>query len=318
METPPVFDVLAPGHHTCTLSVEPGAGMPPYTVPYAVLVGRTPRPRIVVTAGVHGDEFEGVRAAGQLLQAINPADLVGTLVVVPVAHSPAHDARTRRSPLDDADLNRTFPGDPDGTPTARLAAALMTQIVAGADLLIDLHSGGTYTQFAPMVGFRAEPEAVAAASYAAAAAFGLPWLWRMSPDRGVFSYEASCRGVPSIGVEAGGRGGCRPEDVAVLRDGVLRVLAQRGMLPKPMPAPPQSLPIYEGGWTLSPATGLWEAHVGLGDVVAAGQPLAHIISPGGEIIAVVRAPHAGMVGAIRTFCAVNEGDWAVTVFSRGV
>jgi len=298
------------------LPVAPGQGMAPYDVPVHVLVGQVHRPRVVVTAGIHGDEFEGIRAVGRLLHALDPAALAGTVVLVPVAHPPAHVARTRVSPLDGADLNRIFPGDPNGSPTARLAATLMHALVEGADFLIDLHSGGTYTQFAPMVGFRVEPNGIAAASYAAATVFGLPWLWQMSSDAGVFTYEAARRGVPGLGVEAGGRGGCRAEDVETMYTGVCNVLRYLDMLSGHVPAPILPLPTYRGDWTLSPATGQWESVVALGDTVVAGQRLAAILSVDGEKIATVDARESGFVGAIRTFCAVNAGDWAVTVFTQ--
>jgi len=299
------------------LSVAPGQGVPAYEVPVWALTGQARRPRVVVTAGIHGDEFEGVRAVGRLLHELAPDTLRGALVLVPVAHPPAHAARTRTSPLDGADLNRTFPGDPDGTPTERLAAALLDGVVADADLLIDLHSGGTRYEFAPMVGFRTEPDTVAVASHAAAAAFGLPWLWQMGGDRGVFSYEASRRGMPCLGMEAGGRGGCRAEDVETMRAGVFNVLRHLGMLPGDA-LPPPSLPVYAGEWILSPATGLWDARVTLGETVAAGQLLAVILSPEGDTLAALHAPEAGFVGSIRTFCALDAGDWAITVMTRRV
>jgi len=77
------------------LTVAPGQGLPAYAVPVQVLTGQARRPHVVVTAGIHGDEFEGVRAVGRLLHELDPAALHGTLTLVPVAHPPAHAARTR-------------------------------------------------------------------------------------------------------------------------------------------------------------------------------------------------------------------------------
>lgn len=296
------------------LPVEPGGGHTPYDIPVHVLTGRAHRPRVVVTAGIHGDEFEGMRACGLLLQSVKVEELHGTLVIVPMAHPPAHAARTRTSPLDGGDLNRVFPGAAYGTPTERLAAVLMASVVAGADFLVDLHSGGTRTRFLPMVGYRETPPG--GASLAAAVAFGLSWLWAIPDQAGVFTREAAVRGVPGLGVEAGGSGGVCPNDVNVLYEGVLRVLRHLGLLPGAAAAPPGPLPVYAGDWTLSPATGLWEAHAALGDGVTAGEPLAVIVAASGETLTTLHAPHDGKVAAIRTFCAIDTGDWAVMVLEQ--
>ncbi len=315
--SPMAFDALPlDSRRVVALPVEPGGEHAPYDVPVHVLTGKAHRPRVVITAGIHGDEFEGVRACSLLLQALKPDDLQGTLVILPVAHPPAHAACARVSPLDSGDLNRSFPDDTNSTPTRRLAAALMASVVAGADFLIDLHSGGTRTRFAPMVGYREMPSG--GASLAAAVAFGLSWLWAIPDQAGVFTREAAVRGVPGLGMEAGGSGGLRPEDVRVLHDGVLRVLRHLGLLPGAtldvVPAGPLS--VYGGDWTLSPATGLWVAYVELGEIVRMGGLLAEIVAPSGETLASVRAPHDGMVAAIRTFGVVDEGEWGVMVLAR--
>ncbi|MBL8838643.1 MAG: succinylglutamate desuccinylase/aspartoacylase family protein, partial [Alphaproteobacteria bacterium] len=97
--------------------------------------------RVVVFGGTHGDETEGVIAANRLAGA-DLALTSGVLEVVPIVHEAAYYNDTRISPLDDGNLARVFPGDPGGTPTQVLAHALRTKVLAGADLLIDLHTSG--------------------------------------------------------------------------------------------------------------------------------------------------------------------------------
>src|SRR5262245_9201309 len=104
------------------------------TIPTQVICGRAAGPRLIAMAGVHGDELEGTRALQALMRSVDPAGLTGTLVVVPVANPPAYLARTRRSAVDGVDLNRVFPGRPDGTVSERLAHTICYEICSGADL----------------------------------------------------------------------------------------------------------------------------------------------------------------------------------------
>jgi predicted deacylase len=109
-------------------------------LPVKVLAGRGARPVFVLIAGIHGDEAEGILALLDLWQAIDPRDLCGRMDIVPVANPPAFAAGRRTSPIDDLDLNRVFPGRRDGSITQQLAHVLFHRLVAGADLLLTLHS----------------------------------------------------------------------------------------------------------------------------------------------------------------------------------
>ncbi len=104
-----------------------------------VVRGRASGPPAAVTAGVHGDEYEGVAAVGDLTNALDPVTLRGTLILVPVANPTAFAAGTRTNPEDGANLARSFPGDPDGTPTERLAAKLFTAVGGNVATTAYLH-----------------------------------------------------------------------------------------------------------------------------------------------------------------------------------
>lgn len=90
------------------------------SLPLLQAVGARPGPVFAVTAGVHGDEYEGVRAIFEVFESIDAADLAGTVLAVPVVNPPAHWAVTRTSPVDGANLARVFPGDTQGTLSDRL------------------------------------------------------------------------------------------------------------------------------------------------------------------------------------------------------
>jgi predicted deacylase len=268
-----------------------------------------------VTAGIHGDEFEGVRALAELSRELDATVLNGTLVLVPIANPPAFHAGTRTSPLDGVNLNRVFPGDPGGTLSERLAHALFTHVIAGADMLIDLHSGGTRYLFHPQAGFYTVAGALGERSLAMARAFGLDLLWDLPHRSGVCSYEAVRAGVPAIGVEIGGGGRCEPEHVALARRGVARVLALNGLLPVSRDSLPAQR-IWRGDFTRCPAGGLFHSAVSLGQDVAAGQLLYTVLDAEGRMCYQHHAPHAGLVAAIRAFAAIQEGEWDISVLRR--
>jgi predicted deacylase len=103
------------------------------------------RPVGLVVAGIHGDEGPwGAWAIRKLLEATSLGELRGSLRIVPVANPLAMEADARNSPLDSLDLNRSFPGRREGSHTERLAAALTEGAVEGADVVLDLHGGGSW------------------------------------------------------------------------------------------------------------------------------------------------------------------------------
>ena len=100
-------------------------------------------PRVLLVAGNHGDEYEGELALLKLIRELEPETMHGTVTILPAANLPAVMAARRRSPFDDGNLNRAFPGDPIGTPTERIAHFLETDLFPRHDIIFDLHSGGT-------------------------------------------------------------------------------------------------------------------------------------------------------------------------------
>jgi predicted deacylase len=106
------------------------------------LSGASPGPRVVLLGGVHGDEYEGIAAASLAFRDLDPQALHGTLTIVPVSNPLAFDVGMRETPEDGKNLARVFPGSESGSVTERIAHALTTGAIQGADFLIDLHSAG--------------------------------------------------------------------------------------------------------------------------------------------------------------------------------
>lgn len=133
-------------------------------------------PRMVVLGGVHGDETEGILAAGRL--SAQPLRLLrGILDVVPICHEVAADADRRTSPIDEENLARVFPGAPDGSHTQRIAWSLSNEVLHGADLLVDLHTSGQHYDMPFLAGFRHHPADPEHLGERAARAVGADFVW---------------------------------------------------------------------------------------------------------------------------------------------
>jgi predicted deacylase len=293
-------------------------------VPLVVLSGRAegPRvdlhPRVVLVAGVHGDEVEGQYALQDLAQELDPGELYGTVVLVlcanPLAACPRHGGPgTRCAPEDGVDLNRVYPGDPQGSVSQRLAAALF-ELARGADSVVTLHGWSTPGEVLAYVEYPRGSDETALASRAMARASGLERLRALDWPRGLLPAAAVRCGIPAIEFEVGGRGASRAENRALYRKVILNVLRHRGVLPgDPQPAPIIreicAYPLH------TPVAGMVRRCVELGQNVQAGQKVASVVDLDGEVLAVLAAPVAGEVGAVRHLARVQDGVAVVTVFA---
>lgn len=280
--------------------------------PLITVEGEAPGPTGLFTGGIHGDEYEGPLALMRLAETLAAMPLRGRLLIVPFANGPALNAGRRLSPLDGFNLARIFPGTGGDSASFRLARALMT-LLDGVDFLFDSHSGGVELNFIPVAGFYAPgegvEEAVASASLALARATGLADLWCLPPVPGVLSFEAARRGIAVTGCEIGGRGHAQPADVTAYHSAYLNVLAARGMIDGARSVTPQR--ILHGNWITAPVAGILEQVRPAGSPLAAGDLIARIRGPSGEVRHAFRAAAAGKVMAERNLCSVAAGDLAV-------
>jgi predicted deacylase len=292
------------------------------TIPVVVLRGREPGPTVVITAGVHGDEFEGPLAIGRLLRTIDPERMRGCLVAVPAVNRLAFRAVSRTTPNDGGNLNRLFPGSPDGSITERIAHVLTEGVVRGADVLVDLHSGGSMHRFGPVAGARPEFPTLGLETIRLAVAFGGLPVWRIPAVPGVLSFEACRLGVPSIGVEVGGQAGATAADVEFEAEALRRVLVYAGLL-EGVPVVSRDAAIEElptplpDVRTYATASGLYVGEVEIGDVVEAGQRLGALWAIDGREVDVEVAPAGGIVAAVRRRNPTLQGEFLSLVLMTG-
>jgi predicted deacylase len=312
----PRLEELPPGsRHSFDYAVTPLASGAWVTVPVEVLAGRRPRPRVVAVAGIHGDEAEGMLALVDFWLESDPAALDGTVVLVPVANPMAFAAHARRSPVDGLDLNRTFPGRPDGTASERLAHRLLHELIAGADFLFTLHSWFATGSVVPYVEYPAGSSALAVRSRDAGVAAGFRRLRASGWPEGALVPAANALGIAGLEAEIGGHGISTPENRAAYVEHLRRLLQHLGALPG-VPPPNPEPEFYGRGHLTAPASGLLRLSVRLGEFVAAGTRLATIHDLHDVPVAEIRAPHGGLVAGIREFASVNAGEHVIALFPR--
>ena len=268
-------------------------------------------PTFGLTACLHGDEQVGTEILYRLLCTVDPAQLRGRLLVVPVVNPLAYAAITRNTPLDMHNLNRVFPGAGEGFFTHQLAEVLVEHLLSKLDYYVDFHAGGAYATVDYLFIENAEE---------LSRAFGSPVLFRPPGGYGYGGSTASYtvgRGVPTVTVELGG--GAIDQTAYVRRGvaGVLNIMRKIGMIPgDPAPAPRQT--VLRTLLTIRPRAGgfLVPEVTALNVEVPNGTVLGRTLSPYSlQELEVLRAPfQRSLTVLVRvTPCRVNPGDYGYMI-----
>ncbi len=279
------------------------------SLPVLLARGANPGKTLVATAGVHGDEYEGVRTIFDIFGGLDPSRMSGNFLAVPVANPPAFWNLSRTSPLDDGNLARVFPGQRDGSPTAAIAWHLDRHIFPHADLYIDLHSGGVKCVMPSMVGFHSPDTKAREAAFV----FGSPVVWEhptVAAGRTVSS--AIARGIPALYTEAFGAGRIAPGDLVLFTRGLRNLLRHLQILAgEPDRVPCEYHLIGDGNIDQSVSSakrGFLIPRVELLQPVAEGEELGVLLDLHGKIIDRFVAPCAGLVGLIHACPKVEAGE----------
>lgn len=310
--------VAAGTRRTVNLPVSTLSDHTPVTLSAHVIHGRLDGPTFFVSAGIHGDEVIGVEIVRRLLRTKNLARLRGTLIVVPIVNTFGFLNHSRYLP-DRRDLNRSFPGSPNGSLASRLAHIFLNEIVMRCTLGIDLHSAAIHRTNLPQVRVSANNRRTMALAHV----FGAPVILTSALRDGSLRQEAKKAGVDVLLYEAGE--GMRFDEFSVRAGlaGILRVLKDVGLLPTAGIARPKakSLVCGDSHWLRAPAGGLLRMFKGEGDVVEVGDLVAAISDPFGDGEIEVTARHAGIIVGRAMMPVVHEGDallHVAAVVSSGV
>jgi len=288
----------------------------PAAIPVIVVNGARPGPVLALVAGAHGTEYASIIALERVATILEPSQLAGTVVIVPLLNTSSFEQKVPHlNPADGKNMNRFYPGNAAGTQTERAAFVVTKEIVDRCAFLIDYHGGDLdeslrpYTYWAPTG--REEQDRI---SKQMALAFGLNHIiiWRDRPvDPAATKYldnTASARGKASIVVEAGHAGTVESDDVNLLVTGTISVMRTLKMLEGP------PLPIENPVWlektvdVTSEKTGIFYPLVLRSGYVAQGEKLGYVTDYFGNTIYTARAPVAGIVMHICAVPSMKAGD----------
>lgn len=231
-------------------------------------------PTLLLTGGVHGDEFEGPVALMRLVQHLGVDDIQGRIIIIPALNAAAVLESSRVSPIDRLNMNRAFPGDPDGTPTQMIAHYIETVLLPHCDAVIDLHSGGKAAIFAPCVLTAIDDSETGRRNMALSQAFAAPYLWvaGANNDNRSLNSAAVRQQVAMIAAELGGGGGCDPSMTDFVEKALMRCLHHLGISRTEIEHPQKhSEPVQPQDTLTSPSRGLFDRLFSIGDQIEAGQ-----------------------------------------------
>lgn len=307
---------------TGTIEVPPGIDSA-LSIPVAVIHGAKPGPVLALVAGSHGTEYASIIALEKLIALLNPADISGTVIIVPLINIPSFEQKVPHlNPVDKKSMNRFYPGKMDGTQTERASYLITRQVVEQCDHLIDLHGGDTDESLRPYSYWtKTGNERQDQVSREMVLAFGLDHII-ISTDRPkdpqasrYLENTATTRGKPSITAEAGHAGTVEAEDVNALVDGCLNVMRYLKMIPGAATMAQHPVWIERIGTLASEQTGIFYPLVKRGTYVEQGMKIGYVTDYFGNVSFEARAPVAGIILYI---CAVPSMTKGATIANIGV
>lgn len=328
------IDFAAPGKQLGFISIEhsnneyDGSIIP---VPIALLSG-SDGPTVLLTAGTHGDEYEGQILLHELIRTLDPGRIRGRIIILPSLNVLAVREGSRVSRVDGTNLNRALPGNASGGPTEQIARIVDAGLLPLADFVLDIHSGGSVNEYVPSAFVYAGPnQEVWERKVAAVESFGQPYCVVVKPNyvSGSISGAADGAGVLMISTELGGRGTVNRQLLADSRKGLYNLLAHVGVLDGGTPDPGGStkagssahrkdityVQLDADGAVTARVGGLFEPTVDLGQTVSVGDLVGrvHFIEELDRPAYEYRAHVDGLIATLRHPTLVHSGSTLVNI-----
>ena len=279
-------------------------------LPGTIICGKLPGKTMLITGGVHSGEYVGIQACVELGAELQPEKTVGTIVILKVLNRPAFENRAGSLGLSDGkNLNRVFPGNPNGTEMERLAWAITKEVYPKVDYYIDLHSGDDFEALTPYVYYAGKAaQEVTEVSRKMAEQVDVPYMVRsMVSSGGAYNYAAS-KGIASILLERGGMGAWTFEEVNSDKRDVRNILSSLGIyqirrdVRNYVP-----MEVTDVCYQAASEDGLWYPAAKPGDMVAESALLGTIRDYNGKLRETCRAEYTGVVLYQTGSLQVTEG-----------
>lgn len=279
-------------------------------LPAFLVNGAREGPSVLIMGGIHGCEYTSIDAALKIGASADPQKVIGRMVVLPIANPTSFYARSIYvHPSDQKNLNRMFPGDPQGTDSERLAYWLNEMIFKKVDYVIDLHGGDMIEALVPFTIYHiVEDEKTLQVSKKMASLFDIKYVIGSNGQVPGSTYAcASEQGVPAIIAEAGQQGILDKEQSQMLQEGVRNILASIGIMEGDVVTRDSTyISVFE--WYRSELKCLWYPEIGIGQKVEQGQLLGRLADEFGETIREVHSNTSGIVLFLVSSLAINPND----------
>lgn len=274
-------------------------------LPVHVIQGKNEGPVLLLTAAIHGDEFNGIEIVRRILRSKSLRSLRGTVLAIPVVNSPAFASRSRYLP-DRRDLNRLFPGGEAGSVGGRIARALTEIVIPRADVVIDLHTGAVNRPNLPQLRITRGDER----SMELAKVFSAPATLLAGEREGSFRTECRKAGKPCLLFEGGEAMRLDAGSIKYGLRGVMRVMREIGMLPQSRGLTHPTATVFSprSGWERSPSGGLFTPLMALGRAVHVGDVLGFVADVAGNVEQSVIATRSGILIGRTNEGVADEGD----------
>lgn len=302
--------------------IEVPAGVDAATsIPVVVVRGRSPGPVLALVSGAHGTEYASVIALEKLIQQLDPAQISGTLIILPLVNIQSFLQKVPHvNPVDGKSMNRFYPGKPDGTQTERASFLITKQVVEPCDYLIDYHGGDLDENLRPYSYWpKTGNDKQDSITHEMVLAFGLDHIIVVNDrpkDPNASRYldnTANTRGKPAIAVEAGYSGTVEPQDVEALAGGTLNVMRHFKMLPGAATVVEHPVWIGKIDTISSDQTGFFYPSVARGTYVEQGMKVGYVTDYFGNTTFEARAPAAGVVLYICGVPSMKKGDTVANI-----
>jgi predicted deacylase len=262
----------------------------PVSTPVLVVNGALPGPTLCLTAAVHGDELNGIEMVRRVMHDIDPNRLAGSVIGVPIVNVQGFRRGSRYLP-DRRDLNRYFPGNPNGSAAARIAHSFFTNVIQPCDALVDLHTGSFERTNLPQI--RADlrnPDVMTLTQ-----GFGSMVILHSTPAAGTLRHAATRAGIPAVTLEAGGPSQLELNEVKLGVKGIETLINELGMVKKRrMWGEPEPV-YYRSSWVRADNGGILLSDVSLGSTVRQGDILGTITDPMNNARTEIRSPYSGRI-----------------------
>ncbi len=280
-------------------------------IPVTLINGEKEGKTVLITAGVHGCEYPGIKTAIELAKEIDPKEVSGNIIIVHLVNVAGFEKRSAAvMPEDSKNILRVFPGDKDGTISDKIAHIITNELISKVDYYFDLHGGDLHENLIPHLYYPAKAsKEVMNKCIEIAKHFNVPYIAKSNNTNGTFTSAAINKNIPSLLIERGNRGLCKEEDVNLYKDDILNILSVLNLINYQRRFKDFSpREIKESVYLDAMKDGCWTCFVNSGQFIKKGKKLGEISDYFGNIIDTYYAEFDGVVLYNTVALSVQKGS----------